>query len=167
MAVEPRPGVLRARRGDRRAPAPAAAAAEPAAAAAREAAAGRPVGRARDLSLGTKLVLTEVTVAVGKAGKGEMAPPVGAVRTAASAQPAEPLRKPPPRPGAPWWRGGQGGAGGPGAGGRGGHAVGIAYAAAHGGAVEVDFMAGAGTGGSTAPGGNEVRPGPAEHAGTY
>ncbi|WP_437335940.1 hypothetical protein [Sorangium sp. So ce394] len=113
------------------------------------------------VSLGTKLVLTEVTVAVGKAGKGGdgaggrggAAGGSGAAGGAASSLGGS--------IGCDGGRGGQGGMGGPGAGGRGGHAVGIAYAAAPGGAVELaSFMPGtAGDGGTTAPGGNAGKAG--------
>ncbi|WP_437648216.1 hypothetical protein [Sorangium sp. So ce362] len=88
------------------------------------------------MSLGTKLVLTEVTVAVGTAGKrgdrvaGQNGADGGAGATAGVASP-----NPPSIPGCKGGDGGRGGAGGPGGGGRGGHAVGIAYAAAPGGAV--------------------------------
>ncbi|WP_437798782.1 hypothetical protein [Sorangium sp. So ce693] len=113
------------------------------------------------LSLGTKLVLTEVTVAVGKAGKGGDGVAgqnganggVGAAGGAAS-------DKPPSIPGCDGGKGGRGGAGGPGAGGRGGHAVGIAYAVAPNAAVALtNFTEGvAGDGGSAGPGGAEPHP---------
>ncbi|WP_437486498.1 hypothetical protein WME75_03750 [Sorangium sp. So ce1014] len=109
------------------------------------------------VSLGTKLVLTEVTVAVGTAGKGGDGVAgqngadggVGVTGGAASANP-------PSIPGCKGGDGGRGGAGGPGGGGRGGHAVGIAYAVAPGGAAELaTFTSGtAGAPGSTALGGN-------------
>ncbi|WP_437571453.1 hypothetical protein [Sorangium sp. So ce542] len=108
------------------------------------------------VSLGTKLVLTEVTVEVGTAGKGGdgaggrggAAGGSGAAGGAASSLGGS--------IGCDGGRGGQGGMGGPGAGGRGGHALGIAYATAPGGAVELaSFMPGtAGDGGTTAPDGN-------------
>ncbi|WP_437999252.1 hypothetical protein WMF26_04295 [Sorangium sp. So ce185] len=108
------------------------------------------------VSLGTKLVLKEVTVEVGTAGKGGdgaggrggAAGGSGAAGGAASSLGGS--------IGCRGGDGGQGGMGGPGAGGRGGHAVGIAYATAPGGAVELaSFMPGtAGDGGTTAPGGN-------------
>ncbi|XXT19268.1 hypothetical protein WME94_54495 [Sorangium sp. So ce429] len=107
------------------------------------------------LSLSTKLVLKDVTVAVGKAGKGGDGVAgqsganggVGAAGgTASGASPSI--------PGCRGGDGGRGGAGGPGAGGRGGYAVGIAYAAAPSEAPAVQFTAGtAGDGGSAAPGG--------------
>ncbi|XXX78125.1 hypothetical protein WMF30_05080 [Sorangium sp. So ce134] len=108
------------------------------------------------VSLGTKLVLTEVTVEVGKAGKGgDGAGGRGGAAggSGAAGGAASPLGG---SIGCDGGRGGQGGMGGPGAGGRGGHAVGIAYAAAPGGAVELaSFMPGtAGDGGTTAPDGN-------------
>ncbi|XXY18896.1 hypothetical protein WME88_04500 [Sorangium sp. So ce216] len=109
------------------------------------------------VSLGTKLVLTEVTVTVGKAGKGGdgVAGQNGANGGAGAAGGAA-SENPPSIPGCDGGKGGRGGAGGPGGGGRGGHAVGIAYAAAPSGAVELaSFIAGtAGDGGSTTPGGN-------------
>ncbi|WP_441292070.1 hypothetical protein ACSRUE_18065 [Sorangium sp. KYC3313] len=104
------------------------------------------------LSLGTKLVLTEVTVAVGKAGKGgdgtggRGGAAGGSGGTGGAASPLGGSI------GCRGGDGGQGGAGGPGAGGRGGHAVGIAYAAAPGKAPAVRFTPGtAGDGGSAAP----------------
>ncbi|WP_437610898.1 hypothetical protein WMF20_04200 [Sorangium sp. So ce834] len=108
------------------------------------------------VSLGTKLVLTEVTVAVGKAGKGgdgaggRGGAAGGSGGTGGAASPLGGSI------GCDGGRGGQGGMGGPGAGGRGGHAVGIAYAAAPSATVALkSFMAGtAGDGGSTAPRGN-------------
>ncbi|WP_437894169.1 hypothetical protein [Sorangium sp. So ce124] len=108
------------------------------------------------LSLGTKLVLKNATVAVGKAGKGGdgvegqngAAGGNGAVGGTAS-------EKPPSIPGCKGGDGGRGGAGGPGAGGRGGHAVGIAFASPPAAAPELKtFTPGtAGDGGSAAPGG--------------
>ena len=81
------------------------------------------------LSLGTKLVLNDVTLAVGKAGNGGKGasgqnggdPGVGAAGGAKSVTP----------PSANGCKGGDGGSGGPGGaggGGRGGHAIGIAFA---------------------------------------
>ncbi|WP_437734958.1 hypothetical protein [Sorangium sp. So ce1335] len=109
------------------------------------------------VSLGTKLVLKEVTVAVGKAGKGGdgaggRGGAAGGSGGAGGA--ASPLGG---SIGCDGGRGGQGGMGGPGGGGRGGHAVGIAYAAAPTAAVELmEFTMGtAGDGGSAGPGGLE------------
>ncbi|WP_437645792.1 hypothetical protein [Sorangium sp. So ce362] len=107
------------------------------------------------LSLGTRLVLRDVTVTVGKAGKGGAGVAghngadggIGAAGGTAS-------ETPPSTRGCRGGDGGQGGAGGPGAGGRGGHAVGIAYAAAPNAAPAVQFTPGtAGDGGNAAPGG--------------
>ncbi|WP_438030250.1 hypothetical protein [Sorangium sp. So ce233] len=80
------------------------------------------------VSLGTNLVLTDVTVTVGKAGIGGMGGDskpgglggMGAVGGTASGKVGS-------KPGCPGGMGGVGGDGGPGGGGRGGHAVGIAY----------------------------------------
>ncbi|WP_242515922.1 hypothetical protein [Sorangium cellulosum] len=106
------------------------------------------------LSLGTKLVLTEVTVAVGKAGKGGNG---AGGRGGAVGGSGATGGSPSALGGSAGCRGGdggQGGAGGPGGGGRGGHAVGIAYAVAPSEAPAVHFTAGtAGDGGSAAPGG--------------
>ncbi|WP_437906969.1 hypothetical protein WME95_03340 [Sorangium sp. So ce327] len=107
------------------------------------------------VSLGTKLVLKEVTVAVGKAGKGGNGAGGrggAAGGSGATGGTAAPLGG---SIGCRGGDGGQGGLGGPGAGGRGGHAVGIAYAAAPGAAATLaNFMGGtAGDGGGTAPGG--------------
>ncbi|WP_437897788.1 hypothetical protein [Sorangium sp. So ce124] len=107
------------------------------------------------VSLGTKLVLTEVTVAVGNAGKGgNGAGGRGGALGGGGAMGGTPS----PRGGSAGCRGGdggQGGMGGPGAGGRGGHAVGIAYAAPGAAVTLANFMGGtAGDGGGTAPGGN-------------
>ncbi|WP_438008010.1 hypothetical protein WME89_04410 [Sorangium sp. So ce321] len=114
------------------------------------------------VSLGTKLVLTEVTVEVGTAGKGGggVVGQNGANGGAGAAGGAA-SDNPPSIPGCKGGDGGRGGAGGPGGGGRGGHAVGIAYVAALGAAVELaNFIAGtAGDGGSTAPGGNAGKSG--------
>ncbi|WP_437898937.1 hypothetical protein [Sorangium sp. So ce124] len=113
------------------------------------------------VSLGTKLVLTEVTVAVGKAGKGGDGAGArgGAVGGSGSAGGSSS-----PLGGSIGCRGGDGGAGGiggPGGGGRGGHAVGIAYATAPNAAVALqDFTGGtAGDGGSAPPGGSAGEPG--------
>ncbi|WP_437877091.1 hypothetical protein [Sorangium sp. So ce513] len=109
------------------------------------------------VTLGTKLVLTEVTVEVGTAGKGGngVAGQSGADGGVGAAGGAASGTSPSIR-GCRGGDGGQGGAGGPGAGGRGGHAVGIAYAMAPSAAVVLKgFTAGtAGDGGGTAPGGN-------------
>ncbi|AGP33788.1 hypothetical protein SCE1572_04310 [Sorangium cellulosum So0157-2] len=110
------------------------------------------------VSLGTKLVLREVTIAVGKAGKGgDGAGGRGGAAggSGAAGGAASPLGG---SIGCDGGRGGQGGMGGPGAGGRGGHAVGIAYAAAPSGAVELKgFTAGAaGDGGLGGPGVNNA-----------
>ncbi|WP_437798778.1 hypothetical protein [Sorangium sp. So ce693] len=114
------------------------------------------------VSLGTKLVLTEVTVAVGKAGKGGQGASgrrgadggMGATGGTASENVDS-------VPGCDGGKGGRGGPGGPGGGGRGGHAVGIAYAAAPSSPVELkDFTAGtAGEGGLGGPDGNAGNPG--------
>ncbi|MDC0684358.1 hypothetical protein [Sorangium atrum] len=105
------------------------------------------------LSLGTKLVLTDVTVAVGKAGKGGdgvVGVPGGTGGSGGTGGQAS--GKVGSIPGCDGGRGGRGGDGGPGAGGRGGHAVGIAYAAGPGEAPAVQFTPGtAGDGGSAAP----------------
>ncbi|MGK4002872.1 hypothetical protein WMF31_09650 [Sorangium sp. So ce1036] len=115
------------------------------------------------LSLGTKLVLTEVTVAVGKAGKGGdgvAGIPGGA--GGAGSPGGQASGEVGSIPGCDGGRGGRGGDGGPAGGGRGGHAVGIAYAGAPSAAVELkDFTAGtAGDGGQVGLGG------PPEGAGT-
>ncbi|WP_438041679.1 hypothetical protein [Sorangium sp. So ce128] len=114
------------------------------------------------VSLGTKLVLTEVTVEVGKAGKGgdgvvgQSGANGGAGGPGGDASGVSPSIR-----GCDGGRGGAGGAGGPGAGGRGGHAVGIAYAVAPSAAVVLkDFAEGTvGDGGSAGPGGNAGTPG--------
>ncbi|CAN90792.1 putative secreted protein [Sorangium cellulosum So ce56] len=108
------------------------------------------------VSLGTKLMLTDVTVTVGKAGKGgDGARGLGGAAggSGATGGTATPLGG---SIGCRGGDGGQGGMGGPGAGGRGGHAVGIAYGVAPGAAVTLaSFIGGtAGEGGGTAPGGN-------------
>ncbi|WP_437787548.1 hypothetical protein [Sorangium sp. So ce1097] len=108
------------------------------------------------VSLGTKLVLTEVTVAVGKAGKGgNGAGGRGGALGGGGATGGTPSSLG-GSAGCRGGDGGQGGMGGPGAGGRGGHAVGIAYGVTPGAAVTLaNFMAGtAGEGGGTAPRGN-------------
>ncbi|WP_437327467.1 hypothetical protein [Sorangium sp. So ce381] len=109
------------------------------------------------VSLGTKLVLTDVTVAVGKAGKGGngAAGQLGGSGGAGAAGGTAPAA--PAIPGCKGGDGGRGGAGGPGAGGRGGHAVGVAYAAVPSATPELkEFTAGtAGDGGSAGPGGSE------------
>ena len=81
------------------------------------------------VSLGTKLVLTDVALAVGKGGKGGGGvtgqigglPGVGANGGASSGTP-------PSKAGCKGGDGGTGGDGGPGGGGRGGHSIGVAYA---------------------------------------
>ncbi|WP_437734962.1 hypothetical protein [Sorangium sp. So ce1335] len=108
------------------------------------------------VSLGTKLVLTDVTVAVGKAGNGGNG---AGGRGGAPGGSGAPGGTASPLGGSIGCRGGdggQGGMGGPGAGGRGGHAVGIAYGAVPGAAVTLaNFMGGtAGEGGGPAPRGN-------------
>ncbi|WP_437894722.1 hypothetical protein [Sorangium sp. So ce124] len=113
------------------------------------------------LSVGTKLVLTDVTVAVGKAGKGGdgASGQPGALGGAGSAG-GDRSGQGDSIPGCKGGDGGRGGLGGSGAGGRGGHAVGIAYAAAPGKAPAVQFTPGtAGDGGSAAPGGPPVSAG--------
>ncbi|WP_437279644.1 hypothetical protein WME90_03540 [Sorangium sp. So ce375] len=109
------------------------------------------------VSLGTKLVLTEVTVVVGQAGKGGDGVAgqsganggLGAIGGNASGTS-------PSIAGCDGGKGGRGGAGGPGGGGRGGHAVGIAFARGPSAAVALKgFTEGAaGDGGSAGPGGN-------------
>ncbi|AUX20263.1 PGRS family protein [Sorangium cellulosum] len=108
------------------------------------------------VSLGTRLVLAEVTVVVGKAGKGgDGAGGRGGAAggSGGSGGASSPLGG---SIGCDGGRGGQGGTGGPGGGGRGGHAVGIAYAVTPSAAVALKaFSEGAaGDGGRTAPGGN-------------
>ncbi|XXX78129.1 hypothetical protein WMF30_05100 [Sorangium sp. So ce134] len=107
------------------------------------------------VSLGTKLVLTEVTVAVGKAGKGgDGAGGRGGALggSGATGGTPSPLGG---SAGCDGGRGGQGGMGGPGGGGRGGHAVGVAYGAAPSAAVALkEFTEGAaGDGGQVGLGG--------------
>ncbi|WP_441288953.1 hypothetical protein ACSRUE_45085 [Sorangium sp. KYC3313] len=114
------------------------------------------------VSLGTKLVLTDVTVAVGKAGKGGQGASgrrgadggMGATGGTASEHVDS-------VPGCDGGKGGRGGSGGPGAGGRGGHAVGIAYGVAPSSPVELkEFIVGtAGEGGIGGPDGNAGNPG--------
>ncbi|WP_437486513.1 hypothetical protein WME75_03795 [Sorangium sp. So ce1014] len=113
------------------------------------------------VSLGTKLVLTEVTVAVGKAGNGGQGASgrrgadggMGATGGTASDH-VDSI------PGCKGGDGGRGGPGGPGGGGRGGHAVGIAYAGTPSAAVALEFVEGtAGEGGSTVQAGNAGTPG--------
>ncbi|WP_437531685.1 hypothetical protein WME79_03175 [Sorangium sp. So ce726] len=114
------------------------------------------------LSMGTKLVLTEVSVTAGKAGKGgDGADGQNGANGGVGAAGGTASEKPPSIPGCRGGDGGRGGAGGPGAGGRGGHAVGIAYAVAPSAAVALKgFTEGAaGDGGSAGPGGNAGTPG--------
>ncbi|AUX29207.1 MULTISPECIES: hypothetical protein [Sorangium] len=120
------------------------------------------------LSLGTKLVLTEVTVAVGRAGKGgNGADGQNGANGGAGASGGTASDKPPSIPGCDGGRGGRGGAGGPGAGGRGGHAIGIAYAATPSDAPAVQFAPGTpGDGGSAAPGGPQESAGAPGNAGS-
>ncbi|WP_437330303.1 hypothetical protein [Sorangium sp. So ce381] len=109
------------------------------------------------LSLGTKLALTDVTIAVGKAGNGGEGGGgspggsggmggKGGSRVAGAGSLA----------GCMGGKGGAGGDGGPGGGGRGGHAVGIAYKVTPSpAAAEVPFTGGtAGNGGSAGLGGS-------------
>ncbi|WP_438034850.1 hypothetical protein [Sorangium sp. So ce204] len=114
------------------------------------------------VSLGTKLVLTDVTVTVGTAGKGGdgslgqagATGGIGATGGLGSGL-GDSIS------GCKGGDGGRGGAGGPGAGGRGGHAVGLAYAVAPGAAVTLaNFVAvTAGEGGLGGPGGIAGDPG--------
>ncbi|WP_437690160.1 hypothetical protein [Sorangium sp. So ce176] len=106
------------------------------------------------LSLGTKLVLAKVIVAVGKAGNGGgggFGRPGASGGHGGTAGPGSSLGG----SGCDGGRGGTGGRGGPGGGGRGGHAVGIAYAASPGAAIGSQaFTEGtAGNGGSAGLGG--------------
>jgi hypothetical protein len=109
------------------------------------------------VSLGTKLVLTEVTLVIGKGGKGGAGtagqtggvPGAGAFGGASSGMV-------PSKAGCQGATGGTGGDGGPGGGGRGGHAIGIAYASAQSAAPVIKtFMPGTpgagGTAGTGAP----------------
>ncbi|AGP34089.1 hypothetical protein SCE1572_06025 [Sorangium cellulosum So0157-2] len=107
------------------------------------------------LSLGTKLVLTDVTVAVGKAGKGgDGAQGKAGATGGAGASGGAGSGLAGSKAGCDGGKGGSGGDGGPGAGGRGGHAVGIAYAATPSDTPAVQFTPGTpGDGGSAAPGG--------------
>ncbi|KYF82952.1 hypothetical protein BE11_45630 [Sorangium cellulosum] len=107
------------------------------------------------LSLGTKLVLRDVTVTVGTAGNGgDGARGKAGAAGGTGAAGGESSGEGDSRLGCDGGRGGQGGTGGPGAGGRGGHAVGIAYAAAPSEAPAVQFTPGTlGAGGAAAPGG--------------
>ncbi|MGK3989982.1 hypothetical protein WME99_43470 [Sorangium sp. So ce136] len=107
------------------------------------------------VSLGTKLVLKEVTVEVGTAGKGgDGVVGQNGANGGAGAAGGVASDNPPSIPGCKGGDGGRGGAGGPGGGGRGGHAVGIAYAVTPTDAPLVQFTPGtAGDGGSAAPGG--------------
>ncbi|XXY49494.1 hypothetical protein WME91_56775 [Sorangium sp. So ce269] len=116
------------------------------------------------LSLGTKLVLTEVTIAVGAAGHGGMG---GAGKRGGSGGSGAPGGSidtdagPGAREGCDGGSGGPGGDGGAGGGGRGGHAVGIAYAVTPGPvATEVPF-----TGGTPGDGGLPGQGGAAENQG--
>jgi hypothetical protein len=105
------------------------------------------------VSLGTKVVLTEVTLAAGKAGKGGKgaggqgggAFGLGAVGGAASGQAGS-------KAGCKGGDGGAGGDGGPGGGGRGGHAIGIAYAKAPATAPTIKTFTGGMAGGGGDPG---------------
>ncbi|XXY18898.1 hypothetical protein WME88_04510 [Sorangium sp. So ce216] len=107
------------------------------------------------VSLGTKLVLKEVTVTVGKAGKGgDGVVAQNGANGGAGAAGGAASDNPPSIPGCKGGDGGRGGAGGPGGGGRGGHAVGIAHAVTPTEAPVVQFKPGtAGDGGSAAPSG--------------
>jgi hypothetical protein len=112
------------------------------------------------LSLGTKLVLTEVTVAVGKAGNGGKGG-FGLLGASGGHGGTAGAGKSLGGSGCDGGRGGTGGRGGPGGGGRGGHAVGIAYAAAPNADVELEgFNEGAaGDGGQVSFGGDAGTPG--------
>ncbi|WP_437781594.1 hypothetical protein [Sorangium sp. So ce1097] len=107
------------------------------------------------LSLGTKLVLIDVTVAVGKAGKGgDGAQGKAGAAGGAGATGGAGSGLGDSKAGCRGGDGGQGGPGAPGGGGRGGHAVGIAYAAAPSAVPAVQFTLGTpGDGGAAAPGG--------------
>jgi hypothetical protein len=111
------------------------------------------------VSLGTKLVLTEVTIAVGAAGRGGAGGTGkrggtggnGAVGGFVTADTGPGARK-----GCDGGPGGAGGDGGPGGGGRGGHAVGIAYAVTPSPAPAVEVLGGtAGDGGTAGIGGGD------------
>ncbi|WP_233561975.1 hypothetical protein [Sorangium cellulosum] len=107
------------------------------------------------VSLGNRLKLTGMTIAVGKAGNGGAGAAgqngatggSGATGGAASSTP-------PSKAGCDGGKGGAGGPGGAGGGGRGGYALGLAYAEAPSEAPAVQFAAGTpGTGGDAGPGG--------------
>ncbi|XXX80208.1 hypothetical protein WMF30_15690 [Sorangium sp. So ce134] len=107
------------------------------------------------VSLGNRLKLTGVTVAVGKGGNGGAG---AAGQNGASggngAAGGTASTTPPSKAGCDGGKGGAGGPGGAGGGGRGGYAVGMAYAVTPGEAPAVQFAAGtAGTGGDAGPGG--------------
>ncbi|WP_437820270.1 hypothetical protein [Sorangium sp. So ce1078] len=114
------------------------------------------------LSLGTRLALTDVTVAVGKAGNGGMGGDGSAGGSGGSGGKGG-ARVPVSGSfeGCTGGRGGAGGDGGPGGGGRGGHAVGIAYKVTPSPApAEVPFEGGpAGDGGPPGFGGGETSAG--------
>jgi hypothetical protein len=81
------------------------------------------------VSLGTKLTLSSVTLAVGKGGRGgtgALGQAGGAFGNGANGGASSGLAG--SKAGCPGGNGGAGGDGGPGGGGRGGHAIGIAYA---------------------------------------
>ncbi|WP_437709317.1 hypothetical protein WMF45_33495 [Sorangium sp. So ce448] len=108
------------------------------------------------LSLGTKLVLTEVTVTVGKAGKGgDGAHGQPGALGGEGAAGGERSGFGDSKRGCQGGNGGDGGLGGSGGGGRGGHAIGIAFASTPAAAPELKTFAPgtAGNGGSAAPGG--------------
>ncbi|WP_437516702.1 hypothetical protein [Sorangium sp. So ce1099] len=113
------------------------------------------------LSLGTKLVLTDVTVTVGKAGNGGMGgdgSPGGLGGMGASGGARVSVSG--SIQGCAGGRGGAGGDGGPGGGGRGGHAVGIAYATAPSQAPALNVTEGtAGDGGVAGRGGPDTSDG--------
>ncbi|WP_437481510.1 hypothetical protein WME75_37875 [Sorangium sp. So ce1014] len=118
------------------------------------------------LSLGTNLLLTDVSVAVGKAGKGGegvlgQSGAAGVRRGAGGAGSG----LAPSTYGCGGGAGGYGGWGGPGAGGRGGHAVGIAYAAAPSEAPAIQFTPGTAGDGGAAALGSPPAGGPPESAG--
>ncbi|WP_437990161.1 hypothetical protein [Sorangium sp. So ce145] len=108
------------------------------------------------LSLGTKLVLTEVTVTVGKAGKGgDGAAGKAGASGGSGAAGGEGSGLGDSKPGCQGGNGGLGGRGGSGGGGRGGHAVGIAFAStpAVTPALKAFTPGTPGTGGNAGPGG--------------
>ncbi|WP_441292066.1 hypothetical protein ACSRUE_18045 [Sorangium sp. KYC3313] len=118
------------------------------------------------VSLGTNLLLTDVTVAVGKAGKGGegvlgQSGAAGGRRSAGGASSGLGSS----HYGCWGGDGGDGGWGGPGGGGRGGHAVGIAYAAAPSEAPAVQFRPGTAGDGGAAALGSPAAGGPPESAG--